>query len=220
MVTSDSESDTGDDLPICRLKGECSVASLQKSNYKTAAASENKNGKAVPRRRPHLVPLSKQIKEGDSKKIFNRNLQNIETQSLRGIPTNGTFYDDEKEEDKSDAEDESLNGFVVGSSDSDGHDASICDDVSTSNERVAGESNDASESNMGYSDIISRIGRQKDHSMKWVFEADMLAAFGKDPELCMKAVCALYRKQTSEEQLSKATIFTNQRGFSQCDATG
>ena len=54
--------------------------------------------------------------------------------------------------------------------------------------------------------------------MKWEFEADMLAAFGKDPKLCMKAVCALYRQQTSVEQLSKGALLSNQRGFNKFDA--
>ncbi|XP_026432886.1 uncharacterized protein LOC113330238 isoform X1 [Papaver somniferum] len=34
--------------------------------------------------------------------------------------------------------------------------------------------------------------------IKWKFEADMLSSFGEEPELCVKAVCALYRQQISE----------------------
>ncbi|KAJ6294942.1 hypothetical protein OIU76_022930 [Salix suchowensis] len=46
----------------------------------------------------------------------------------------------------------------------------------------------------------------------------MLADFGKDPELCMRAVCALYRQQTDEEKRNKETLHYNGRGFSKFDA--
>ncbi|XP_026423791.1 uncharacterized protein LOC113319929 isoform X1 [Papaver somniferum] len=38
--------------------------------------------------------------------------------------------------------------------------------------------------------------------MKWKSEADMLSSFEKDTELCMKAICALYRQQISEDEIS------------------
>lgn len=224
VIASDSGSDTDDEFPICRLRkdhlSESTLSSLQKRNYiPPGVTSGNKDGKTIPRRR--LVPLRKQYKEETPERYSHSDMQSNETHSLRGIPTNGTVKADETEEDESDGEDESLNGFIVSSSDSEGDtdSGSKVNVISTSDERPTAESDDASDSNMDYRDIISRIGRRKDRLMiKWVFEADMLAAFGKDPELCMKAVCALYRKQTSEERLSKATIFANQRGFSQCDA--
>lgn len=70
-------------------------------------------------------------------------------------------------------------------------------------------SQDVSDEDMDFGNILSKIQRSK---------ADMLAAFGKDPELCMKAVCALYRQQTSEEQMSKGALLSNQRGFNKFDA--
>lgn len=79
------------------------------------------------------------------------------------------------------------------------------------------DSQDVSDEDMNFSKILSQIQRRKDH-MEWEFEADMLAAFGKDSELCMKAVCALYKQQTSEEQMSRGTLYSNQRGFSKFDA--
>lgn len=221
VIASDSGSDTDDNFPICRLRKdhlpESTLSSLQNSNYTTVVSSGNKDGKPIPRRQ--LVPLRKQFKEGTSERCSHSDMHSNETRPLRGIPTNGTFKVNETEEDESDSEDESLNGFIVGSSDSEGDSASKVNVISTSDERSStAVSDDASDSNVDYGDIISRIGRRKDRLIKWVVEADMLAAFGKDPELCMKAVCALYRRQTSEERLSKATIFANQRGFSQCDA--
>ncbi|RZC48006.1 hypothetical protein C5167_040959 [Papaver somniferum] len=50
--------------------------------------------------------------------------------------------------------------------------------------------------------------RNKVKEVKWESVADMLSSFGKDSELCMRAVCALYRHQTSEEKSSKG-LFRN-----------
>lgn len=52
----------------------------------------------------------------------------------------------------------------------------------------------------------------------WELEADMLADFGKSSELCMSAVCALFRQQTADERRSKVTNLNNKRGFSKTDA--
>ncbi|KAI4307149.1 hypothetical protein L6164_030366 [Bauhinia variegata] len=48
--------------------------------------------------------------------------------------------------------------------------------------------------------------------IKW--SGNLLAASGKDACLCMRAVCALYRQQTSDERTSKGNFYRNQRGFS------
>lgn len=126
-------------------------------------------------------------------------------------------------EEVSDSEGESLGGFIVSSSDlSDDDDISNSDGALKSNSSVAEDSvTDSeyiSESDSDYGEIISKIRRNKSDKLEWEFEGDMLAAFGKDPELCMRAVCVLYRQQTSFEQCIKETIVHNQRGFSHCDA--
>ena len=64
---------------------------------------------------------------------------------------------------------------------------------------------------------MARIGR-KNKAKDWKFEGDMLAAFDEHPEICLKAVCALYRKQTEEEQKQKATFVHNKQGFNQIHA--
>ncbi|KAL5071150.1 hypothetical protein RYX36_022037 [Vicia faba] len=46
----------------------------------------------------------------------------------------------------------------------------------------------------------------------------MLAELGKDPVLCMKAVCSLYRQQTDDKQAIKGTLHRNGRGFNYHDA--
>ncbi|XP_026384953.1 uncharacterized protein LOC113280555 [Papaver somniferum] len=45
-----------------------------------------------------------------------------------------------------------------------------------------------------------RNNRIKEEGMQWESEADMLSSFEEDPELCMKAVCALYRQPTFKEK--------------------
>ncbi|KAF9667414.1 hypothetical protein SADUNF_Sadunf15G0020500 [Salix dunnii] len=110
----------------------------------------------------------------------------------------------------------SLDGFIV----SDDTYVSDIDDASSESEEKSNDGNDAlglsddgSDDDTDFGMILSRF-RSKDHKFKCEFEGDMLADFGKDPELCMKAVCAFYRQQTDEEKHNKETLHYNGRGFS------
>lgn len=209
IVASDSESDTDDRLPISRLR----------TNSRMGTASPEKQGEPAVRRR--LVTLRNLKEKGTSKKSSPRISKRIQTKRLSGIPTNMISSDDEEEEDETDSEEDD---FIVHDSESEGDSASRDpkdDDNSDgvqSGDDFSGESDDASVDSFDYKAIIATIGRHKDHKVKWEFQADMQAAFGKDIQLCMKAVCALYRQQTSEEKFHKATIVRNGRGFKQCDA--
>ncbi|TVU22915.1 hypothetical protein EJB05_32636 [Eragrostis curvula] len=69
-----------------------------------------------------------------------------------------------------------------------------------------------------YKEVMDCIGRRK-KAKDWNLEGEMLAAFREHPELCLKAVCALYRKQTKDEQLEKSALFHNKQGFSHVHAT-
>jgi hypothetical protein len=62
-----------------------------------------------------------------------------------------------------------------------------------------------------------KVQRNKDNR-KWESEADMLAEFEKDPELCMKAVCALYRQQTCVRNSPLGLSFSSNQGFNKADA--
>ncbi|CAK9176967.1 unnamed protein product [Ilex paraguariensis] len=216
FVVSDSENDD-DDVPIYSKHTQELNTSHMSGYAETATDSRGKVRKSVARRR--LVPLRQsEVKVGPEGSRSPSNLKTTEIKYQSGILANEDIEYDEMEDDGSDSEGESLGGFIVDNSDvSDGDGASDndnsfdCDDASR-------ELEDASESNMDLDEILSQFRRDRDHSFKWEFEADMLAAFGKDLELCMKAVCALYRQQTSEEKFCRGTIYQNQRGFSQCDA--
>lgn len=84
------------------------------------------------------------------------------------------------------------------------------------------DSSDTGDSS-GSSDIdvkseIARLCRKVAEKKTWAFKADMMSALEREPELCMNAVCALYRKQLCKvESVSGSSLGMN-LGFSQFDA--
>ncbi|KAM3381875.1 hypothetical protein P3S68_007448 [Capsicum galapagoense] len=199
IIASDTDTDNDDKVPICMLE----------TRHLREKGSDDH-------------PRGRSIQTGDSEdevRKLSRRRRLVKLCQFEGEGGGGNDI----EEEVSDSEGESLGGFIVNSSDiSDDDDISNSDSALQSNSSVAEDSiTDSeyiSESDSDYGEIMSRIRRNKSDKLEWEFEGDMLAAFGKDPELCMKAVCVLYRQQTEEEKCSKETIFHNQRGFSQCDA--
>ncbi|KAH1215415.1 hypothetical protein GmHk_13G036567 [Glycine max] len=194
--------------------------------------------------RRRLRPLRKCARKSQDDKISSCRPRKAKNQ--QSIPTNDDAdSDDESEEDLSYSEGENMSDFIVDDSDVSNcedtsstsqdkqsllidYQISVIDytrllnsdfansqDVQDSN--MESYSQDVLDEDMDFGKILSKIQRSKTN-MKWEFEAGMLAAFGKDPELCMKAVCALYRQQTSVEQLSKGALLSNQRGFNKFDA--
>ena len=55
-------------------------------------------------------------------------------------------------------------------------------------------------------DCKDGIQDESGYSGKWEYEADMLHALERDAELCMKAVCALYRLQTAHGRSLAASV--------------
>jgi hypothetical protein len=131
----------------------------------------------------------------------------------------GEPKDHEESEDGSE-EEESEDGSEEADSSADFIDDEDCsDNPSNTSEEYSPEPPQESDSEVNYKVVIDRIGRRRNASTKeWEYEGDMLSAFAKQPELRLKAVCALYRKQTEEEQSEKATIVHNKQGFSQIGA--
>jgi hypothetical protein len=69
-------------------------------------------------------------------------------------------------------------------------------------------------SEVNYKEVMACIGRRSNAiTNDWEYEAEMLSAFAEQPELCFKAVCALYRKQTEEEESEKAGMVHNGQRF-------
>lgn len=236
VVTSESESDD-DNILICKLKRKhiqepsSDQVRPDSSSSPPANIQDDKVTDTVMTRR-RLWPLRKCARKSQDDKISSCRPRKAKNQ--QSIPTNDDAdSDDESEEDLSYSEGENMSDFIV-----DDSDVSNCEDTSSTSQDVANSdvadsdsanSQDVQDSNMesysqdvldedmDFGKILSKIQRSKTN-MKWEFEAGMLAAFGKDPELCMKAVCALYRQQTSEEQMSKGALLSNQRGFNKFDA--
>ncbi|GAV66234.1 hypothetical protein CFOL_v3_09744 [Cephalotus follicularis] len=229
IVTSDTESDDDDNVPICNLKRMClqdSISDQGSSDCKSCSVTctlplnDNVTIAVTPRRR-RLATLRQC--EGKCGSAINSIRKTSENKSCQDIPSTEDVEYDESKEFESESEGESLGGFIVDSSDvSDGNNASSAlQDVSDENidgDDASSESQGVPDDNMDFDDILSILQRRKESKFNWEFEADMLAAFGKDPELCMKAVCAVYRQQTSEEKNCKETLCYNGRGFSKFDA--
>ncbi|XP_075484701.1 uncharacterized protein LOC142524548 isoform X2 [Primulina tabacum] len=205
VVTSDSESD--DNIPIGRVmsKNQRSYGLNSNLNSNSACDTESQDSIDEPKPRRRLMKQRNFAEMGVARKCIH---EGNKSDDILGIPKNES--DEEMKLDDSGSEGESLGGFIVNSSD--------VSDSDVSAKGTSSESGDSLDSGVDYKEIMSGLRRESKHKMKWDFEADMLADFGKNPEICMKAVCALYRQQTSEEKFCKATLNLNGRGFSQCDA--
>ena len=194
VITSDSENDDDDDnIPIATLK-----------NLKPPPQSTGENVSGGMRKQRRVSSRLRKQKEISTSSECNP------TERLVGIPTTGNAHDDDdtEEESEQESESDSLNGFIV-------------DDETASEEGAEGAvpEEEGSDGETGYADVIARLRRdKKPGEHKWNLEGEMLAAFGKDPELCMRAVCVLYRFQTEGEKATRSSHVANGRGFSMADA--
>ncbi|PWA83661.1 hypothetical protein CTI12_AA166580 [Artemisia annua] len=124
----------------------------------------------------------------------------------------------------SSSEDEDDNDDIEGS---EGEEESLSDFINDSPKNLS-ESESASESSDNfeepenvlndYKETRDNVRRKMVSNYKWDSRREMQAAFVEDPELCMSAVCALYRQQTEDEKAFKVTRYLNGRGFNQDDA--
>lgn len=195
VITSDSENDDDEDnIPISILK------KLKPPNHDM---SDLVDTPTTGQRR-----VSSRLRKQRVSEEISTSSERNPTERLVGIPTTGNAEDDETEEEGSEGESESLDGFIV---DDESHET-----VSEKSDETGEEEFDG---DIGYADVISRLRRDKNpEKRKWEYEADMLADFGKDPELCMRAVCVLYRFQTEDEKARRSSHVSNGRGFSRFDA--
>ncbi|KAJ0542113.1 hypothetical protein HanPSC8_Chr09g0370301 [Helianthus annuus] len=190
IVASDDEDSHDDNAPICTLK--------TRHSSRVSTDSEEEVEENVSRR--YITRL---------RKSESKNKQHESVINLNKIVSSSEDEEDNDDVDESESEGKGLGGFIVDSSEI----ASDCDIEGSHN---ADESEDALNE---YKVTMDIIRRKKISNMKWDLEADMLSDFGKDLELCMRAVCALYRQQTADEKASKLTTHQNERGFSQADAS-
>ncbi|KAL5747629.1 hypothetical protein ACOSQ2_024926 [Xanthoceras sorbifolium] len=88
-----------------------------------------------------------------------------------------------------------------------------CDDEdSSSSSCSSSDSDDDVNINFDFSQLISQ-----QYDKKWEDEIDVFVSLRKDDELCLKAVCALYRQQTSLGTSPRNLSSSSSRGFNHLD---
>ncbi|CAA0812972.1 Unknown protein [Striga hermonthica] len=179
------------------------------SKKSSAKGSNAKNDSCMSGNREKCTPKRRLRRAGESKE---KDL--LGKRKLKSSSGGGEEDDVGMETDESSGEEgESLGGFIVSTSDESGSESN--EGPNSGDDSLENESDGCVG---GYVKVMSGLRRERKGKMDWEYEADMLADLGKYPELCMKAVCAIFRRQTSEEQLHQATLVHNRRGFSQVHA--
>lgn len=80
-------------------------------------------------------------------------------------------------------------------------------------------SSDSDEEDIDYfMDSMFATLKRKKENPEWEFEVDMLQEFARDDEVCLNALCALYRQQLSKETSMKNPVSSKSRGFSPFNA--
>ncbi|OVA06391.1 hypothetical protein BVC80_8981g29 [Macleaya cordata] len=223
-VTTDSESEDDDRIPIGKLKmkkleelnegvHKLSPLSLHAEKVTRSSGGENVEKSISPSSR-RLISLRQCEK---NKNWVERTFSNVST-SANYLQMSGNSYqkaanatsengkEDLVEGIGSHSEGKSLGGVIENWSDS-----SDSGDSSS-------DSEDARDFDLAFNQVIEMVKRNRLKESKWQFEADMLSSFEEDPELCMKAVCTLYRQQISEKKLMEGSLHFNNRGFNKYDA--
>ncbi|KAM3348158.1 hypothetical protein ACQJBY_021836 [Aegilops geniculata] len=193
---SDSESEDGSEG--VRVVNQKPVSPL----VTTGVESEDDDGELYQmegRSTPATRRLAR-LTKGQSKRMrpTRRELEFIE-------PKNHEESEDDSEED------DNMENFIVDDSD--------CSENSADSVEESSAGPEESDNEETYKELMDRIrGKRNAKNKDWKIEPEMLSAFDEYPELRLKAVCALYRKQTQEEQAGKFTIMHNKKGFNQIDA--
>ncbi|CAI0412954.1 unnamed protein product [Linum tenue] len=215
VVATDSESED-DDIPLSQLKakrfrkvsfdanGLSQAASPSASDDDDNDDDEDVRDTVTPRRR-RLKRMGESRRKSDAQQLASSET-NCGSKDERGIRTTADGAEDSTadEEEGSGSSDDSMKEFIVESSDT-----SSGDTCSTE---------DSADIGVEMKDIVSKLQRSRNRKFNWESVGEMQSDFGKDNELCMRAVCALYRQQTSDEQVAKNTFHSNKRGFSQSHA--
>ncbi|XP_051223779.1 uncharacterized protein [Lolium perenne] len=206
-VISDSEDDDKDESHGGHGNQEVGVARSRKRALRGVSDSESEEEEDCE--------LLYEMEGCSTPPKTGRSARFVKSQAKRSRPARRVLElvepkDHAQSEDGSD-EDDSMDEFIVDDS-----------DCSENSSDCAGESSaeiELSDNEENYGEIMDRIrGKKNAKNKDWETKAEMLSAFDEHRELTLKAVCALYRQQTEEEQAEKATIVHNKRGFSQIDA--
>ncbi|CAL1409734.1 unnamed protein product [Linum trigynum] len=209
VVATDSESED-DDITLSQLnakrfhKVSCDANGLSKAVSPSASDNDDDVRDTVTPRRRRLKRMGESRRKPDSQQLASSET-NCGSKCERGIPTTADGAEDSTtdEEEGSGSSDDSMKEFIVESSD-----ASLSDGDTCSTEGSA-------DIGVEMKDIVFKLQRSRTQKFNWESVGELQSDFGKDNELCMRAVCALYRQQTCDEQVAKNTFHSNKRGFSQ-----
>ncbi|XP_021840171.2 uncharacterized protein [Spinacia oleracea] len=202
-----NDEDDDDVTPIRRILKRITDESEDEDDDDNIPISQLKRYRAIPSSTP---PRRRLVKYTHGEQETGNHPKTLTNETKTKTKT---VVDDESSEDESETSDQSLSNFIVNDSD----DEDVKDEES-GDDHDSNEMEETSDSNLEFEEIISRLKSRRCPNSKWVSEGDMLSDFGKNPELCMRAVCALYRQQTNEEKACKASLIHNGRGFSKLDA--
>ena len=229
-VVSDSESEDGDENDQGHGDGEVGVTSSRKRALRGVSDSESEDGSEgarVVNQKPGSPLVTTGIEsEDDDAELYGmegcstpgtkrRFARLTESQSKRMRPARREleFFEPKNHEESEDdsEEDDNMENFIVDDSD--------CSENSADSVEESSAGPEESDDEETYKELMDRIrGKRNAKNKDWKIEPEMLSAFDEYPELRLKAVCALYRKQTQEEQAGKAIIMHNKKGFNQIDA--
>ncbi|CAO2838678.1 unnamed protein product [Amaranthus hypochondriacus] len=221
VVTSDDESEDYERKPIRRaIKIENSDTEDEDGNDITSARqvlggvpseSDDDDPISLSRLKRKRAQVSRQPAAASNSNQPRRRLVKIGQAQMK----NQAQEIENDDESSSESSLNSSNSFIVDDSD----DEDMEDDELKEGGDDSYDQVESSDSDLDYTDIISKFRSRRNPDSKWIHEGDMLSDFGKNPVLCMKAVCALYRLQTNEEKACKISLFHNGRGFSRIDAS-
>ncbi|VAH59079.1 unnamed protein product [Triticum turgidum subsp. durum] len=228
-VISDSESEDEDENGQGHGDGEVGVRSSRKCllrGVSDSASEDGSEGVRVVNQKPVSPLVTTGVEsedddgelhemEGRSTPATRRFARLAEGQSKRMRPTRRKleFFEPKNHEESEDdsEEDDNMENFIVDDSD--------CSENSADSVEESSAGPEESDDEETYKELMDRIrGKRNAKNKDWKIEPEMLSAFDEYPELRLKAVCALYRKQTQEEQAGKAIIMHNKKGFNQIDA--
>lgn len=220
VVTSDSEDEDGNGGHVndkdSKVQKEVGVTPSRKRALCGVSDSENEDGDEGVYVVNGNDVESGEIK-GSSTPAARRSTRLAKRKSKGVLPARRALVfvepkDGEDSEDDSE-EDNSMDEFI------DDAEEDNSSETAVDSAEASSAGSEESDSEPNYRDVLASIRRKRNVKDKdWESEQEMLSAFDEHPELCLKAVCALYRKQTEEEQMEKATIVHNKRGFNQIDA--
>ncbi|KAM3294505.1 hypothetical protein ACQJBY_037422 [Aegilops geniculata] len=227
-VVSESESEDGDENDQGHGDGEVGVTSSRKRALRGVGDSESEDGSEgvrVVSQKPGSPLVTTGIESEDADVELcetegcstpgtrpSARLTNSQSKRMRPTRRELEFFEPNNHEESEDdsEEDGSMEEFI---------DDSDCSENSADSIEEYSVGPEESDNEETIEDLMARIrGKRNAKSKDWEIQAEMQSAFDEHPELCLKAVCALYRKQTEEEQAEKATILHNKKGFSQIDA--